>query len=141
MNRDLPALDASLLAWCARDDHAVAGWEPEPALDALRCHPDLVARVAAVCRPVAGTARVFVAGCPVIHHHNGRPIAVAAGTRWFAARSDRPVGALASPSPAGVPGPDWVELDPWSADIAFAKSTDLLRAHVQRAYDLAGAHG
>ncbi len=140
MSSEQRGLDPSLLAWCARDDHAVAGWEPEPAVEALHCHPDLVARVAAVCRPVAGTARVFVAGCPVIHHRNGRPIAVASGTRWFAARSDRPVGALAPAAPCGVPGPDWLELDPWSADLAFAKSTDLLRAHVQRAYDLAGTY-
>jgi hypothetical protein len=130
-------LDPDLVTWLGADHDAVAGWEPDPALETLRCHPDLVARLAEVSRPIPRIARVFVAGCPVIHHPRGVPIAAAAGTSWLVARSDKPPGALTPRESVANLGPDWVELDPWSVDVAFAKGTDLLRAHVTRAYELA----
>ena len=34
---------------------------------------------------------------------------------------------------------DWVELDPWGVDVAFARTIDLLRGHVARAYERAEA--
>jgi hypothetical protein len=132
------ALDPTLLAWLTRPDHEpIAGWAPEPPLDDLRCHPDLIARVAEVARPVRGTARTFVAGCPVIHHSAGRPIAAAAGTRWFAVRSAEPAGALRVAEPRADLGAEWVELDPWASDMSFAKALDLLRRHVSVAFSLA----
>jgi len=36
---------------------------------------------------------------------------------------------------------DWVELEPWPEDIAFARGVDLLRGHVRRAYERAGKTG
>ena len=35
---------------------------------------------------------------------------------------------------------EWQCLDPWAADVTFAKSTDLLRAHLTRAAELAETH-
>jgi len=135
-----PAL-ATLLDWLLRSEHPPESlWEPEPPLEELRCHPDLVARLAEVARPIGAARRRFVAGCPVIQHPRGRPIAAASGTAWLAVRSGLPAGALTLPEPrASQLDGDWVELDPWAPDAAFAHATDLLRVHVARAYELAEA--
>ena len=139
MSRESTGLQAALVEWLTRADHEpVRGWEGEPALDELRCHPDLIERLSAVARPVTGTARVFVAGCPVVHHPQGRPIAAAAGTGWLVVRSDGPAGALAEPHPPEL-GSEWIALAPFPADVAFARGIDLLRSHVVRAYELADA--
>jgi len=139
----VPGTEPALIEWLTRADHgAVTGWAPDPPLEALHCHPDLVARLSEIARPVAGTARRFVAGCPVVHHPRGRPIAAASGTNWLAVRSDRPAGALAPAAPeasAAALGAGWQALDPWTSDVAFARGTDLLRGHVIRAYELAEA--
>jgi hypothetical protein len=54
-------------------------------------------------------------------------------------RSKQPAGALVSKW--RTPGLDdaWVDLDPWAADVTFARTLELLRTHVRRAYDLAEA--
>jgi hypothetical protein len=121
------------------DDVGADGWDPEPALDALHCHPDLIERLTQIARPVRGTRRAFVAGCPVITS-SSHAIAAARGTSWFVVRSDRPAGALKTTTDTAGLGPAWQALDPWSADAAFAKGTDLLRAHVVRAVEMAEAH-
>ncbi len=127
-----------LLAWLRADHEPGRGWDPEPRRAALECDPKLVARLAEITRPLGPTRRVFVGGCPVVHHPGGRTIAAAAGPAWFAARSELPAGAL---HPAAgrdiVIGSGWVELDPWVADTAFARAIDLLRTHVAHAYELA----
>jgi hypothetical protein len=118
------AFSPDLVAWLNRDDHEpVTEWEPEPPGPQLRCAPRLVARLAEVARPIGHTGRRFVDGCPVVHHPNGRPIAAAAGTNRLTTRTAE----------------GWIELDPWGPDIAFARVVDLLRAHVARAYELAGS--
>jgi hypothetical protein len=130
--------DPALLAWITRTDHEpVDGWAPVPPRDELRCHPDLVARLAEVARAVPGTRRVFVAGCPVIHHPSGVPLATAAGTKWFTVRSNKSPGALQTSKRTPGLGSEWVELDPWAPDTAFAKALDGLRHHVVRAFALA----
>ena len=132
-------MSPELIAWLTRADHEpVSGWAPEPRGDALHCDHELVARLSEIARPVAGTARVFVAGCPVVHHPAGPPIAAAAGARTLVVRSDRPAGALAADEVTAL-GPGWRALDPWSTDIAFAKATDLLRGHIAHAYEQAEA--
>jgi hypothetical protein len=134
-------LAPALLEWLERADHEpVHGWAPDLPIGELRCHPDLVARLAEIARPIGDTRRQFVAGCPVIHHPNGRPIAAAAGTSWLVVRSALPAGALRSAQPLAAPlEPDWVELDPWAVGVAFARAVDLLRGHVARAYERAEA--
>lgn len=130
--------DDTLLGWLLDGKTVTAeGWEPEPAAAEMQCDADLVARVAEIARPVFGTRRTWVAGCPVVSHANGRVIAAAADAAWFVVRSDRPAGALASADDATLLDPPWQRLDPWAVDIAFAKGTDLLRAHVVRAMELA----
>jgi hypothetical protein len=131
---DLVRLDAALVAWLASDEHDVGGWQPEPPIDRLRCHPDLVARVDQVARPQRGACRVWVAGVPVVHHPAGAPIAFAQGTSVLAVRSAQPPGALASRWSIDGLDPSWVSLDPWAADVTFAKTLEMLRAHVARAY-------
>jgi hypothetical protein len=129
-----------LLAWLRADHEPGRGWDPEPPRTELGCDPKLVARLAEITRPLGATRRVFVGGCPVVHHPGGRPIAAAAGATWFAARSGLPAGALRPVAGADVViGAGWVELDPWVADAAFARAIDLLRAHVSRAYEVAEA--
>ena len=116
--------EPDLLAWLARLDHEpVSGWAPDPPIAALHCHPDLVARVSEIARPIPGAVRVFVAGCPVIHHPSGPPVAAASGTAWFVVRQVN----------------DWNEVDPWQSDIALARGLDLLRERVTRAFNAAGA--
>jgi hypothetical protein len=128
-----------LREWLTRDaSEPVDGWEPTPRPEVMRCDPDLVARLAQVARPVGSTRRVFVDGCPVIHHPRGRPIAAASGTAWLTVRSARPAGALeTAEAPLDGLGSDWTMLDPWAADVALSRTIDLLRAHVVRAYELA----
>ena len=139
MSPEPTALAPALADWLGRNDHEPGrGWAADPPIEELRCHPDLVARLAEVARSIGTVGRRFVAGCPVIHHPQGRPIAAAAGTNLLVARSALPAGALARAAPI-VTGldPEWVELDPWAVDVAFARSTDLLRAHLTRAYERA----
>jgi hypothetical protein len=128
-----------LREWLARDVYEpVDGWEREPARDALQCDPELVARLAEVARSTGAVRRVFVTGRPVIHHPNGMPIAAASGNAWLTVRSARSAGALAT-SEALLPGlgPEWTMLDPWAADVALSRTTDLLRGHLAHAYELA----
>lgn len=142
-----------------RDDHDVQGWAPEPPPGDLACASALVDRLTEITRPVAGTIRTWVDGVPVVHHPAGAPIACASGDDWLIVRSGMPPGALAvadqGPSggdgdtgaptgigPAGIGpeemGSEWVRLDPWATDAAFARTPQLLRTHVQRAMQLAG---
>ena len=136
---DAVELPGVLLAWLTRDDHEVAGWAPEPPLDELRCHPDLVERLEQAARPVRGSALVWVRGGPVIHHRAGPPIAFARGTSLLVVRSALPPGALATSARTVGLDASWVHLDPWAADVAFAHTLELLRMHVRRAYDYAEA--
>jgi hypothetical protein len=130
---------ARLREWLMRDvDDPVDGWEPVPPYEELRCHPDLVERLAEVSKPVGGVRRVFVDGCPVIHHAQGRAIAAAWGTACLTVRSARPAGALATRNqPLAGLDAAWVMLDPWAPDVALSRTIDLLRTHVARAHDLA----
>ena len=142
VNPEPTKLAPTLLAWLVRADHdPEPGWAPDPPIGELRCHPDLVARLAEIARPIGDARRRFVAGCPVIQHPRGRPIAAASGTSWLVIRSALPAGALASRWSHDDEdlGGDWVELDPWGVDVAFARTIDLLRGHVARAYERAEA--
>ncbi len=124
-------IDTALRAWITDPASTAVGWAPEPPTDELRCHRDLITRLAEVARPVDGTARVFVAGCPVVHAECGPAIAAASGRSWLAVASGRPAGDLAPRSrfSSGLPA-GWVDLEPWAQDVAFARAIDLLRAHV-----------
>ncbi len=143
MNPEITPLEAELFVrLVAGESEGAGGWEPEPPSTELRSAPTLVARLALVARPVGNTRRRFVAGCPVIHHPDGQAIAAAAGSSWIAVRSNLPAGALArsgahafGSSQPGWAELGWVELDPWAPDTAFARTIDLLRAHVTRAYE------
>ena len=140
MTREAAALEPALIAWLVDDHHEPeSGWAPDPPLETLHCHPDLVARLSEIARPIAGTARVFVSGCPVIHHPDGQPIAAASGTAWLAIRSGRAEGDLAGTWHTPALGTLWAELDPWAGTVAFARGIDLLRGHLADAFTLAGA--
>jgi hypothetical protein len=127
-----------LRTWLGREDHVVSGWENEPPLEELACHPDLVERLTQLARTVRGACRVWVAGRPVVHHPAGAPIAFADGTSRLVVRSGEPAGILASRWRTAGLDAGWVDLDPWAADVAFARATERLRAHVRRAYERAG---
>ena len=127
----------ALLAWLTSDEHDVGGWSDDLLLEELRCHPDLVERLTQIARPVRGAVRVWVDGCPVVHHPRGAPIACATGTNHLVVRSSQPAGALMSRWHTPGLGVDWVDLDPWAADVTFARTLELLRMHVRRAYERA----
>ncbi len=141
MTREATAAELSepLRAWLASDAHDVDGWADDLPLERLRCHPDLVERVTQISRPVPGTCRVWVDGCPVVHHPAGAPIACATGTSRLVIRSAQAAGALVSGWRTPGLDAEWVDLDPWAADVAFAHALELLRMHLRRAYDLAEA--
>ncbi len=133
-------MSPEVVAWLSDDDHDVTGWAPEPARAELRCHPDLVERLTQATRPVARTAvRVWVDGCPVIHHPGGAPVACAWNTGHLVVRSDQAAGALAVTSTRTALDSTWVDLDPWAPDVTFTRTIELLRMHVRRAFDLAEA--
>jgi hypothetical protein len=139
VRQEITTLDPEFVAWLTRSDAApVPGWAPEPSASNAQCAPRLVARLTEITKPVANVTRTFVAGSPVVHRRNGRAIAAASGTSWLAVRSGAPAGDLAPRSHVFELPPDWVELDPWPQDIAFARGVDLLRRHVKRAYERAG---
>jgi hypothetical protein len=142
VNPERVTIEPELFTWLVRDEYEpVPGWAPDPPAAELRCEPGLVTRLAQVARPIGATRRVFVAGCPVVHHPRGRAIAVAEGSTWIAVRSRSPAAAIPSPVPHAPDLSDWgwVELDAWASDIAFARVIDLLRGHLTRAYELAEA--
>jgi hypothetical protein len=128
-----------LREWLMRDvDDPVEGWAPMPPYEDLHCHRDLVERLAEISKPAGAVRRVFVGGCPVIHHPRGRAVAAAWGTSWLTVCSGSPAGALATGNqPLAGLDAAWVMLDPWAADVALSRTIDLLRAHIVRAYELA----
>jgi hypothetical protein len=133
--RDLPE---PIHEWLIRPhESAPAGWAPDLPLDEMRTHPDLVARLSEISKPAPGTRRVWVDGAPVVHHESGPPVAVAIGTSWLVIRSGQPAGALDTGYRTFGLDEAWVDLDPWTVDVAFAKGLDLLRYHVARACELA----
>lgn len=116
-----------LLAYLERADHAPApGWAADPPRGETHCAARLVRRLSEVARPLPGVARVFVAGCPVVHHPGGAPIAAAAGTLWFAVRGE-------------VDAITWDVIDAFPADVGFERGVDAVRRAVRNAYDRAGA--
>jgi hypothetical protein len=130
---------AELTDWLTRDvEDPVEEWADMPPYEQLRCHPDRVERLAEVSRPIGAARRVFVDGCPVIHHPRGRSLAAAWGTSGLTVRSNRAAGALATANqPLAGLQPEWTMLDPWAPDVALSRTIDLLRGHIARAYELA----
>jgi pimeloyl-ACP methyl ester carboxylesterase len=100
-------------------------------------HPDLVERLASLARPLRSARRAFIGGCPVIHHPAGPPIAAACGTHILVVRTGEPAGPLEPETRTVGLGADWTDLDPWAADVAFSRSTDLLRRALAHAYERA----
>ena len=138
MNDD-PRVDSllpTLLTWLDRD-HPVApdAWDPDPPLEDLRCHPDLVERVAALGRALPDVRRTFVAGCPVLHHPSGPPFAAAFGTSGLVVRTTERLGSLDPGTRTTGLDPSWCDFDPWAPDVTFTRSTTLLREAFGRAYD------
>ena len=139
MTRDEVDLSPALHGWVTNDEHEVEGWAEDLPIAQLRCHPDLVERLAQIARPVRGARRAWVDGCPVVHHPGGAPIAFATGTHVLVVRSAQPAGTLAPGwHTNGLTG-DWTDVDPWAADVTFAKTLELLRNHLRHAFALAGA--
>ncbi len=129
-----------LAAWLTGDDHAVEGWAPEPPAGELHCAHRLVARLSEAGRSAERTiARAWVDGCPVLHHPRGAPLACAWGDGSLVIRSAQSAGALTTASTTAGLDDTWVDLDPWATDTSFARTTELLRMHVRRAYELAEA--
>jgi hypothetical protein len=135
-------LPDALARWLAAP-HAVApdGWEAVPPDDALRCHPDLVERLASLGRARRDVRRTFVAGCPVLHHPAGPPFAAAFGTAGLVVRTRERLGALDPGVTTTGLDDAWRDLDPWAADVTFTRATDLLRDALARAYDAIGGGG
>ena len=129
-----------LVAWLTVDGHDVDGWEPDPPAADVRCARPLVNRLSEAGRSAErAIARVWVDGCPVLHHPRGAPLACAWDERSLVVRSAQPAGALATTRTTAGLDDDWVDLDPWATDTSFARTTELLRMHVRHAYELAEA--
>lgn len=103
------------------------------------CSTELAERFATLTRACRGATIEWVAGCPVAVHPSGSPFAAAYGTGGLLVASDEPPGALAPAGGDAGPGPPWMALDPWAADVTFARATDLLRNRVRRAFAHADA--
>jgi hypothetical protein len=88
----------------------------------------LVERLATLARPLR-PRRVFVAGCPVIHHQSGPPIAAAIGANELLIRGPVP-GVLG----ARDTGFGWFAVEAWPADVGFARGSDLLRQVIAKAF-------
>ncbi len=123
---DSPAIPDELRSWLARDHDALPAVAP-PDPTEFRCDARLVERLTTLAGPLRAR-RVFVAGCPVVHHPSGPPIAAAFDGVLLV--RDNPPAVLAS-RPL-MPG--WVAVDPWPPDVGFARGTDLLRQALARAF-------
>jgi hypothetical protein len=132
-------LPAPLREWLEQDHHDVREGGPAEADGRPpECDPELVERVSQLVRPLRGTRRTFVAGCPVFHHPSGPPFAAAFGRSHVVVRGRvAPLGAPAAPV-RGLPA-GWTELDPEPDDVGFARGRELARTALAQAYDAAGA--
>ncbi|MFM7225108.1 MAG: hypothetical protein ACKO1Y_06720 [Actinomycetota bacterium] len=89
-------------------------------------------------RACRGATTEWVDGCPIAVHPSGRPFAAAYGACGLLVASEEPAGALAPADGDTGPGPPWTALDPWAADVTFARASDLLRNRIPRAFTCAG---
>ena len=105
------------------------------------CTPELAERLAVFTRACRGARLEWVAGCPVAVHPSGRAFAAAYGTAGLLVATAEPPGALTAKDADPGPGPPWTALNPWAADVTFARAADLLRQRVQRAFAAAGGTG
>lgn len=127
MTPDELAIPEDLRAWLTRrHDAAPDEWKPDQ--PELRCDPRLVERLATLAGPLRAR-RVFVAGCPVIHHPSGPPIAAAVGAGDILVPGRVP-GVLG----ARDTGFGWFAVEAWPGDVGFARGTDLLRQVVAQAF-------
>lgn len=124
-----------LVALLHADDCAADTTDVAPPLEDLRCHPDLVERVAELGRFTNAALR-FGAGCPIlVRRDDGRMFAAATGTALLLLRLDggHP-GSLAAEPPRIVGlSDDWWSVQPWPQDVTFLRGTTMLRDVVSRA--------
>jgi hypothetical protein len=133
MTRDIPD---GVRAWLAAPhDAAPAGWESNPPPGDLACSVELIERLALVARPLRTVRRVFVEGCPVIHHPDGPAIACAWNSDAMVVRAGGVAGPLESRVRTSGLSADWIAVDPWADDVLFRRGTESLRDVLRRAYD------
>ena len=113
------------------------------ALDDLRCHPDLVARLESSAVGLDGVRLRYVVGLPLLLHPNGVAFAVAGGTAWMALRLPTVGhGAVVHTEwgRRGLEG-DWTDADPWLTDMPAHEGTGRLRGWARASYGHAAEVG
>jgi hypothetical protein len=118
-------LPPALREWlAARHDDA-------PERDASAREDDTVAeRMATLTRPLR-PRRVAVANAVVMHHPSGNAFAAAYEDRILVCTTTARAALAAQPID-DLPG--WVAIDPFPADVAFERGTNVLRDLLARAY-------
>ncbi len=112
-----------------------------PAMEDLRCHPDLCDRLESTIADLPGAKHRYVCGFPVILHADGLVFGVAAGTSWMALRLPPMAQAAVVRTKWGTRelGGDWVDVDPWLTDMASRDGTRRLRGWCNTSYDYTAA--
>ena len=122
-------LPSALREWLAADH------ETAPEQDVSAREQDRIAeRLATLTRPLR-PRRGAVDGAVVMHHPTGRAFAAAYGDRLLV-RTSSARATLAAEPIAALPG--WVAIDPFPADVAFERGTNVLRDLLARAFADAG---
>ena len=108
-----------------------------PRMEELRAHPDLCDRVHATAADLHHVKQPYLCGFPILVHDDGLVFGVAAGTSWFALRLPPIAHAAVVRTRWGTRdlGGDWVDVDPWLADIESREGTRRLRGWCHAAYE------
>jgi hypothetical protein len=121
----------------ARNEPRTLRTHRRPAPADLRCHPDLCDRLEAAATDLAGVKERFLCGFPVLLHGDGTVFGVAAGTTWMALRLPAIARGAVVRTKWGTRGlgGDWVDVDPWLAEMETRDGTRRLRGWCHAAYD------
>jgi len=141
-----PETNATFVAWAMeqsdRPTRRVRAKRRIPG-DALRCHPDLCARLESAAFGLDHVRVRYAVGLPILVHPNGVVFGVAAGTTWMALRLPTPGHGAVVHTEWGRRAleADWTDADPWLTDMPAHEGTGRLRGWARAAYDHAGQVG
>jgi len=121
----------------ARDEPRTLRTQRRPRLEDLRCHPDLCERLHATLPDIPGAQQRYVCGFPVLLHSDGLVFAIAAGTSWMALRLPEIATGAVVRTRWGTRrlGGDWIDVDPWLADLPSRDGTRRLHGWCHAAYE------
>lgn len=137
------AANATVVSWLREATDRPSGrlWaRRRVAIDAQRCHPELLDRLQTLAEQLPGSRLRFVGGIPLLVHPGGVVYAMAAGQSWLVLRLPTHVHTAIVRSEWGHRGllGDWVDVDPWLTDLPPRDGLSRVRGWALAAYSYAG---